>query len=99
MPPGYTLEWGGDYEETADAIAGLLQMVPVFFLAMIFTVVLLFNAVRQTIIIFLCLPLLKDVFFVGMSITVIGGLTFGTILTLLVVPVMYSVFFRIRPAI
>ena len=41
------------------------------------------------------LPLLKDVFFVGMSVTIIGGLTFGTVLTLVVVPVLYSVFFRI----
>jgi multidrug efflux pump subunit AcrB len=152
-------------------------MVPVFFLAMIFTVVVLFNAARQTVIIFLCLPLvsigvtagllltglpfgfmcilgylglsgmiiknavvlldqidveiqsgkapysaildsavsrlrpvsmaalttvlgmlplLQDVFFVGMSVTIIGGLTFGTILTLIVVPILYAVFFRIR---
>jgi multidrug efflux pump subunit AcrB len=41
------------------------------------------------------LPLLQDVFFVGMSITIIGGLTFGTILTLVVVPVLYALFFKI----
>jgi multidrug efflux pump subunit AcrB len=44
------------------------------------------------------LPLLQDVFFVGMSVTIIGGLTFGTILTLVVVPILYSVFFRIGNA-
>ncbi len=178
LPQGYSLEWGGDREHSEEANEGLFQMVPVFFLAMIFTVVALFNAVRQTVIIFLCLPLvsigvtagllltghpfgfmcilgylglsgmiiknavvlidqidleiregkapfqaildssvsrlrpvsmaslttilgmlplLRDVFFVGMSITIIGGLVFGTVLTLLVVPVLYSVFFRIRP--
>ena len=177
LPAGYILEWGGDYESSVDANKGLFQMVPVFFLAMIFTVVALFNSARQTIIIFMCLPLvsigvtagllltgqafgfmcilgylglsgmiiknavvlidqialeigsgkdpytaildsavsrlrpvvmaslttvlgmlplLKDVFFVGMSVTIIGGLTFGTVLTLVVVPVLYSVFFRIR---
>jgi multidrug efflux pump subunit AcrB len=42
------------------------------------------------------IPLLTDVFFAGMSITIIGGLTFGTILTLVVVPVLYSLFYRIR---
>ena len=42
------------------------------------------------------LPLLKDVFYVGMSVTIMGGLTFGTVLTLVVIPVLYSVFFRIR---
>jgi multidrug efflux pump subunit AcrB len=43
------------------------------------------------------LPLLKDVFYVGMSVTIMGGLIFGTVLTLVVVPVLYAVFFRIRP--
>ncbi len=177
LPVGYALEWGGDYESTVDAQKGLFQMVPVFFLAMVFTVVVMFNAVRQTLIIFLCLPLMsigvtagllltglpfgfmcilgylglsgmiiknavvlidqidleirsgkaahtavldsavsrlrpvtmaslttvlgmiplfKDVFFVGMAVTIVGGLTFGTVLTLLVVPVLYSFFFGIK---
>jgi len=43
------------------------------------------------------LPLLKDVFYIGMSVTIMGGLVFGTVLTLVVVPVLYAVFFRIRP--
>jgi len=178
LPPGYQLEWGGEYEGQVDAQNGLFQMVPVFFLAMVFMIILMFNAVRQTLIIFLCLPLatigvtigllvfdkpfgfmcilgflglsgmliknavvlidqidleirsgkapftaildssvsrlrpvtmaalttilgmlplLKDVMFVGMSVTIMGGLTFGTVLTLVVVPILYSVFFRIRP--
>ena len=176
LPPGYALEWGGDFENTVEAQKGLFMMVPVFFLTMVFTVVALFNGTRQTIIIFLCLPLvsigvtagllltgqpfgfmcilgylglsgmiiknavvlidqidmeirsgkapykaildsavsrlrpvsmaslttvlgmlplLQDVFFVGMSVTIIGGLTFGTVLTLLVVPILYALFFRI----
>ncbi len=176
-PQGYELEWGGDYENSTDAKKGLFALVPVFFLAMVFVVVMLFNAVRQTLIIFLCLPLISigvttgllltrepfgfmcilgylglsgmiiknavvlidqinleiglgkppyiaildsavsrlrpvtmaalttvlgmiplitDVFFSGMSITIVGGLTFGTILTLVVVPLLYSLFYRIR---
>ncbi|BBO92337.1 efflux RND transporter permease subunit [Desulfosarcina ovata] len=176
LPPGYALEWSGDYEDTIDAQEGLFQMVPVFFLAMVFTVVALFNGARQTIIIFLCLPLvsvgvtagllitgqpfgfmcilgylglsgmiiknavvlidqvdaeirsgkdayaaildsavsrlrpvsmasittvlgmlplLQDIFFVGMSVTIIGGLTFGTVLTLLVIPILYALFFKV----
>ena len=42
------------------------------------------------------LPLLQDVFFVGMSVTIIGGLTFGTLLTLFLVPIFYALFFKIR---
>lgn len=42
-------------------------------------------------------PLLFDAFFQGMAITIIGGLTFATVLTLVAVPVVYAVFFGIRP--
>ena len=34
----------------------------------------------------------------GMAITIIGGLTFATVLTLIAVPVIYAIFFGIRPA-
>jgi multidrug efflux pump subunit AcrB len=40
-------------------------------------------------------PLLQDVFWVGMAVTIMAGLAFGTILTMLVVPVLYSWFHRI----
>ena len=40
-------------------------------------------------------PLLADVFFVNMSITIMAGLGFATVLTLLVVPALYTVVFRI----
>lgn len=40
-------------------------------------------------------PLLTDVMFKSMSITIIFGLLVGTIVTLLVVPVMYAAFFRV----
>ncbi len=177
LPRGYTLTWGGEYEGTVDAQEGLFQLMPFFFLAMVLTVMVLFNAVRQTLIIFLCLPLaaigvaagllffrepfgfmcllgfiglsgmliknavvlldqidleiregkdpytavldssvsrlrpvtmaalttvlgmiplLADVFFVGMSVTIMGGLAFGTVLILVVAPVLYASFFRIR---
>jgi multidrug efflux pump subunit AcrB len=41
------------------------------------------------------IPLLQDVFFVNMSITIMAGLGFATFLTLLFVPVLYSMFFRV----
>jgi len=176
-PSGYTLEWGGEYESSSDSQKALFSMVPVFFLIMVLTVIALFNAVRQTVIIFLTiplatigvtagllltgqpfgfmcllgfmglsgmliknavvlidqidveigsgkdpyeavldssvsrlrpvmmaaattilgmLPLLTDIFYVGMSVTIMSGLLFGTLLTLVVVPVLYTVFFGIR---
>ena len=39
-------------------------------------------------------PLLLDAFFVSMAVTIMAGLTFATVLTLVVVPVLYSLFFK-----
>lgn len=42
------------------------------------------------------LPLLGDVFFRAMAVTIMAGLLFATVLTLVVVPVFYSLLFRQR---
>ncbi|MFW8591089.1 efflux RND transporter permease subunit [Glaciecola sp. 2405UD65-10] len=42
------------------------------------------------------MPLLFDPFFADMSVTIMGGLAFATLLTLIAVPVFYSLFFGIR---
>jgi len=41
------------------------------------------------------LPLVQDAFFVAMAVTIMFGLGFATVLTLLVVPVLYAIFFRV----
>ncbi len=43
------------------------------------------------------IPLLQDVFWIGMAITIMFGLTFGTILTMVVVPVLYATLNRLHP--
>ena len=43
-------------------------------------------------------PLLADPLFNSMAITIMFGLSFATVLTLFVVPVLYVIFFRIHPA-
>jgi multidrug efflux pump subunit AcrB len=40
-------------------------------------------------------PLLQDVFWVGMAITIMAGLTVGTFLTMFVVPALYCIFFKV----
>lgn len=176
LPPGYTLSWGGEYEDSFEAQSALFAALPVGFLFMIVVSILLFGKVRQPLIIWLTvplaligitaglllfggkfdfmsllgmlslvglliknaivlieeidnqiadgkpaydaivessvsrmrpvtmaatttvlgmIPLLQDVFFINMSITIMGGLTFATVLTLIVVPVLYAVFFRV----
>jgi len=42
------------------------------------------------------LPLLSDVFFVNMSIIIMSGLAFASGLTLIVVPVLYSILFKVK---
>jgi multidrug efflux pump subunit AcrB len=40
-------------------------------------------------------PLLQDVFWVSMAITIMAGLTFGTVLTMLVVPALYALIYKV----
>ena len=42
------------------------------------------------------IPLLSDVFFVNMSVTMMCGLGVATVLTLIILPTMYATLFRIR---
>lgn len=176
LPPGYQLEWGGEYEDSMNAQAGLAASLPVGFLLMILTSIFLFGKLRQPAIIWLTvplaivgitvgllsiggafdfmsllgalsliglliknaivlieeidqqidsgkdpyealldscvsrvrpvalaaattilglIPLLSDVFFVNMSVTIMAGLGFASVLTLIVVPTLYAVFSRI----
>lgn len=177
LPDGYALKWRGQYGNGQDANGGLASTLPWGFGAMIIVVLLLFNAVRQPLIIWLIvplaivgvvygliatgtpmefmailgvlsltgmliknaivlidqtddfisegmprmtsvinaavsrmrpvvlgvlttvlgvIPLLWDPFFKSLAVVIICGLSFGTILTLIVAPALYSVFFRIR---
>jgi len=57
LPVGYTLEWKGEFGNSAEANAGLASTMPLGFGAMIFVVILLFCAVRQPLIIWLTVPL------------------------------------------
>jgi multidrug efflux pump subunit AcrB len=43
------------------------------------------------------IPLLSDVFFVNMSVTIMAGLGFATLLTLFVVPTLYALLFQRAP--
>jgi multidrug efflux pump subunit AcrB len=175
LPTDYTLEWGGEYEDTKNAQGPLLASLPTFVLVMLIVTIALFNSLRQPAIIWLCvplaligvtvgllltgqpfgfmallgflslmgmliknavvlideinlqisegkalidaivdsgasrlrpvamaasttalgmIPLLMDAFFVSMAVTIIFGLLFATLLTMVVVPVLYAIFFE-----
>jgi Cu/Ag efflux pump CusA len=42
------------------------------------------------------IPLISDVFFQGMAVTIMFGLTVASILTLIVLPTLYAIFFGIK---
>ncbi|MBL7478424.1 efflux RND transporter permease subunit [Legionella bononiensis] len=42
------------------------------------------------------IPLLQDVFWVSLAVTIIFGLTFGTILTMFLVPTLYCIFYKVK---
>jgi len=174
LPQDYALDWGGEYEDTADAQGPLLASLPLFILLMVLITIALFNSIKEPVIIWLCvplaligvtagllltaqpfgfmallgflslmgmliknavvlideirlqrsevedlltaivisgtsrlrpvamaasttalgmLPLLLDAFFVAMAVTIIFGLMFATLLTMIVVPVLYAIFY------
>lgn len=43
------------------------------------------------------IPLLQDVFWVGLGVAIMGGLTIGSILTLFAVPLFYTIIYRLQP--
>lgn len=178
LPHGYSLEWGGEHEASSEANESLGGVLPLSFLVMLVTSVLLFQSVRQPLIIWLIVPmsicgvsmgllatgvafsftallgllslsgmliknaivlvdevdqrinkgqprfdamvkgavsrlrpvllaagttilgmtpLIFDAFFQGMAVTIISGLAFATVLTMIATPVFYALFFRIKP--
>ena len=43
------------------------------------------------------IPLLQDIFWVAMAVTIMFGLAFGTVLTMILLPVLYATFFKLQP--
>ncbi|WP_432467236.1 efflux RND transporter permease subunit [Agarivorans sp. Z349TD_8] len=177
LPDGYKLEWGGEFETSSEAQQGIAGSIPMGYLAMFLLTVLLFNSIKQPLIIWLTvplavigvafgllaldaplsfmailgmlslsgmiiknsivlvdqinleleegqspyeavyhssvsrvrpvgmaalttmlgmIPLLSDPFFQSMAVTIVFGLGFATVLTLVVLPVIYTLIYRIK---
>lgn len=73
LPSGYKMEWGGEYESAGDAQASLAGQLPLSVIIMVLISVLLFNALRQPLIIWLLVPMSVN----GVSLALLGtGLPF-----------------------
>ncbi|MEL6829141.1 MAG: efflux RND transporter permease subunit [Pseudomonadota bacterium] len=69
LPDGYSLEWKGEFGDSSEAQSNLASTIPLGLLAMILVVVVLFNAIRQPIVIWSIVPL------------AIVGVCFGLVVT------------------
>ncbi len=57
LPEGYSMRWVGEYDLSKKALTNIINLLPVAAVLIIFVLVLLFNNVRKTLIVLLCLPL------------------------------------------
>jgi multidrug efflux pump subunit AcrB len=57
LPEGYSLEWGGEFEDSNRARASLARPLPYVLALMLFICVCLFNSIRTTLLMWLIMPL------------------------------------------
>lgn len=57
LPAGYSLEWGGEYEDSNRARSSLARPLPFVLAIMVFICVCLFNSIRSTLLMWLIMPL------------------------------------------
>ncbi len=74
LPAGYSLQWGGEYEDSRDARAALAESIPGALALMVLIVVGLFNSIRTTLVIWLIAPLAIIGVTAGLLLT---GMPFG----------------------
>lgn len=82
LPTGYQMEWGGELENSSQAQESLGRQLPLSLIVMVTISVLLFNAVRQPLIIWLLVPMSVN----GVSLALLGTgmpFTFTALLGLL----------------
>jgi multidrug efflux pump subunit AcrB len=98
LPLGYSLNWGGEYEDSRDARAALAKPLPlavvlmVLMVLMVLIVVCIFNSTRATQVICLTVPLAIIGVTVGLLLT---GQPFGFMALLgAIALVLYAIFFK-----
>jgi multidrug efflux pump subunit AcrB len=82
LPPGYSLEWGGEYENSQRSLKAAFGGLPLALLVMFTLTVLLFNSLRRSLVIWLTVPLAM----IGVSVGLLSmnlPLTFPAILGML----------------
>lgn len=57
LPTGYSLQWGGEYEAQQKANKAVFSFVPLGILMMFIINIIMFNSIKQTLVIWLTIPL------------------------------------------
>lgn len=57
LPEGYSMRWVGEYDLSKMALTNIINLLPLAAVLIVFVLVLLFNNIRKTLIVLLCLPL------------------------------------------
>ncbi|EAR10697.1 efflux RND transporter permease subunit [Reinekea blandensis] len=58
LPPGYSMEFGGEWEDSNMARENMIRLAPMGYLFMFVITVLLFNSVKETLVVWFCIPLM-----------------------------------------
>ncbi len=66
LPLGYRMAWGGEFEASGRAQSGLASQLPLSFIVMVLISILLFNALRQPLIIWLLVPMAVNGVVIGL---------------------------------
>ncbi len=74
LPPGYRMEWGGEFESAGEAQVSLGRQMPLSFGIMLLITILLFGKLRQTAVIWTIVPMAVNGVALGLLLT---GLPFS----------------------
>lgn len=69
LPAGYNIAWGGEYEDTLEANTSLANQLPFAIIMMVMISIMLFNALRQPLIIWLLVPMAANGAVIGLLAT------------------------------
>ncbi len=57
LPEGYSMRWVGEHNLQTKALSNIISLLPVAVILIILILIVLFNSVKRTVLIFLCLPI------------------------------------------
>lgn len=81
LPPGYTIKYGGQFENLENALSRLSIVVPVALLLILFLLYLAFGSIKESLIIFMAVPLasiggILALYLRGMPFSISAGIGF-----------------------